>query len=50
MISPAWLALVHTTDFLPDGARLWLPTYLAWFVGGMVLAVLRADGGALRTR
>ena len=41
-ITPAWLILVHTTDFLPDGARLWLPGYLAWFVGGMVLAVLQA--------
>ena len=29
LITPAWLILVHTTDFLPDGARLWLPTYLA---------------------
>lgn len=43
-ISPAYLVLVHTTDFLPDGARLWLPTYLAWFVGGMLLAVLEATG------
>ena len=42
LISPAWLALVHTTDGLPDGARLWLPTYLAWFLGGMLLAVLQA--------
>jgi peptidoglycan/LPS O-acetylase OafA/YrhL len=41
LITPAWLILVHTTDFLPDGARLWLPTYLAWFIGGMVLAVLQ---------
>jgi peptidoglycan/LPS O-acetylase OafA/YrhL len=40
LISPAWLTLVHKTDFLPDGARLWLPGYLAWFIGGMVLAVL----------
>lgn len=40
LISPAWLVLIHTTDFLPDGARVWLPGYLAWFVGGMVLAVL----------
>jgi peptidoglycan/LPS O-acetylase OafA/YrhL len=43
-ITPAWLVLVHTTDFLPDGARLWLPTYLAWFVGGMLLAVLQVTG------
>ncbi|MEE9243526.1 MAG: acyltransferase [Mycobacterium sp.] len=44
MVSPAWLILVHTTDFLPDGARLWLPVYLAWFVGGMVLAALQPVG------
>ncbi|MCT7656918.1 acyltransferase family protein [Mycobacterium deserti] len=41
LVTPAWLVLVHTTDFLPDAARLWLPTYLAWFVGGMLLAVLQ---------
>lgn len=44
LITPAWLILVHTTDFLPDGARLWLPTYLAWFIGGMILAVLQPMG------
>jgi peptidoglycan/LPS O-acetylase OafA/YrhL len=44
LITPAWLILVHTTDFLPDGARLWLPTYLAWFIGGMMLAVLQRVG------
>jgi peptidoglycan/LPS O-acetylase OafA/YrhL len=43
-ITPAWLVLVHTTDWLPDGAQLWLPTYLAWFVGGMMLAALREMG------
>jgi peptidoglycan/LPS O-acetylase OafA/YrhL len=42
--TPAWLVLVHTTDWLPDGAQLWLPTYLAWFVGGMMLAVLQLTG------
>jgi peptidoglycan/LPS O-acetylase OafA/YrhL len=40
LISPAWLWLVHTTDVLPDGAPLWLPTYLMWFLGGMLLAAL----------
>ncbi|MGK2866979.1 MAG: acyltransferase family protein [Mycobacterium sp.] len=43
-ITPAWLWLVHSTDVLPDGARLWLPTYLAWFVGGMLLSVLQVTG------
>jgi peptidoglycan/LPS O-acetylase OafA/YrhL len=42
LISPAWLILVHTDHLFPDGARLWLPTYLAWFLGGMMLAVLQA--------
>lgn len=43
-VSPVWLAIVHTTTGLPDGARLWLPTYLAWFVAGMVLTVLQQLG------
>ena len=33
LITPLWLVLVHTTDWLPDGARLWLPTFLVWFTG-----------------
>jgi peptidoglycan/LPS O-acetylase OafA/YrhL len=44
LISPAWLVLVHTDHSFPDGARLWLPTYLAWFLGGMMLAVWQAMG------
>ena len=44
LISPAWLVLVHTDHWFPDGARLWLPTYLAWFLGGMMLTVLQAMG------
>jgi peptidoglycan/LPS O-acetylase OafA/YrhL len=44
LVSPAWMVLVHTTHFLPDGARLWLPGYLAWFIGGMLLTVLQAMG------
>ncbi|MGH3674525.1 MAG: acyltransferase family protein [Mycobacterium sp.] len=43
-LTPVWLMVVHTTDFLPDGAKLWLPTYLAWFIGGMMLAVLQRMG------
>lgn len=42
LITPAWLILVHTVSWLPNGARLWLPAYLGWFVGGMMLAVLQA--------
>ncbi|KUH86423.1 MULTISPECIES: acyltransferase [unclassified Mycobacterium] len=44
LLTPAWLIVVHTTNFLPDGARLWLPSYLAWFIGGMMLAVLQPLG------
>lgn len=44
LVSPAWLMLVHRVDWLPDGARLWLPGYLAWFVGGMALAALQPMG------
>ena len=44
LVSPAWMVLVHTTHFLPEGARLWLPGYLAWFIGGMTLTVLKAMG------
>jgi len=44
LISPAWMVLVHETDVLPDGAPLWLPGYLAWFIGGMMLTVLAAMG------
>jgi peptidoglycan/LPS O-acetylase OafA/YrhL len=42
LISPAWVILVRTDHWFADGARLWLPTYLAWFLGGMMLAVLQA--------
>ncbi len=45
LISPAWVLLVHNTDFLPDGARIWMPGYLIWFLGGMALTVLAAKGG-----
>jgi peptidoglycan/LPS O-acetylase OafA/YrhL len=44
LISPAWLILVHLTTSVPNGARLWLPTYLIWFLAGMSLTVLQAMG------
>jgi peptidoglycan/LPS O-acetylase OafA/YrhL len=44
LISPAWMVYVYSVDNLPDGARLWLPGYLAWFIGGMMLAVFAAKG------
>ncbi len=43
-VSPVWLIVLHATDWLPRGAGLWLPHYLVWFVGGMVLAVLQVMG------
>ncbi|WP_396900295.1 acyltransferase family protein [Mycolicibacterium sp.] len=43
-VSPVWLIVMHRTDWLPVGAGSWLPHYLAWFVGGMMLAVLAAMG------
>lgn len=42
LISPFWVILVRTDHWFADGARLWLPTYLAWFLGGMMLTVLQA--------
>lgn len=44
LVSPAWLVLVQLNRVFPDGARVWLPAYLCWFVGGMALAVLQAMG------
>src|SRR6201999_2670248 len=44
LISPAWLVGVHLTTSIPNGARLWLPTYLIWFLAGMRLTVLQKMG------
>jgi peptidoglycan/LPS O-acetylase OafA/YrhL len=43
-ISPLWLIALHTTDWLPAVAGMWVPHYLVWFAGGMALAVLQAMG------
>jgi peptidoglycan/LPS O-acetylase OafA/YrhL len=44
LISPVWLVGVHLTTSIPNGARLWLPTYLIWFLAGMCLTVLQRMG------
>jgi len=41
LITPAWLIVVHLTTSVPNGMRLWLPTYLIWFLAGMGLTVLQ---------
>ncbi|MDT5183407.1 MAG: hypothetical protein QOI29_1565 [Mycobacterium sp.] len=43
-VSPIWLTVLHTTDWLPNSAGMWLPAHLAYFVGGMMLAVAQAIG------
>ncbi|VCT92177.1 O-acetyltransferase OatA [Mycolicibacterium hassiacum DSM 44199] len=43
-ISPLWVVLLHGTDWLPRHAGWWLPHYLIWFIGGMMLAVLAVNG------
>lgn len=40
-ISPVWLIIVYTTDWLPNSAGMWLPAHLVWFAGGMLLATLQ---------
>lgn len=40
-VSPVWLIIVNTTDWLPNSAGMWLPAHLVWFVGGMMLATLQ---------
>jgi peptidoglycan/LPS O-acetylase OafA/YrhL len=40
-ISPVWLIIVNTTDWLPNSAGMWLPAHLVWFAGGMMLATLQ---------
>jgi peptidoglycan/LPS O-acetylase OafA/YrhL len=44
LVTPAWLILVHVTTSPVNGARVWLPAYLIWFLAGMALAVLQAMG------
>lgn len=48
-VSPVWTLAATTTDVLPNSAGMWLPAHLAWFAGGMALAVLRATGARCPT-
>jgi len=43
-VTPVWLVVVAATDLLPNSAAMWLPAHLAWFAGGMALAVLEVVG------
>ncbi|APE14457.1 acyltransferase [Mycobacterium sp. WY10] len=43
-ISPLWLFVLTTTDWLPNSAGMWLPAQLAAFAGGMAVAVLQMMG------
>ncbi|WP_319433346.1 acyltransferase [Mycobacterium sp. RTGN5] len=43
-ISPLWLIVLDTTDWLPNSAGMWLPAQLAAFAGGMAVAVLNVMG------
>ncbi|BBY67628.1 acyltransferase family protein [Mycolicibacterium helvum] len=43
-ISPLWLLVLNTSDWLPNSAGMWLPAQLAPFAGGMAVAVLSVMG------
>jgi peptidoglycan/LPS O-acetylase OafA/YrhL len=41
-LSPLWLLIANTTDWLPNSAGMWLPAHLVCFAGGMALATLQS--------
>lgn len=46
-VTPVWLILIVITAsdaVLPSSAGMWLPAHIAWFAGGMALAVLQTLG------
>jgi peptidoglycan/LPS O-acetylase OafA/YrhL len=43
-VTPLWLLVLTTTDWLPNSAGMWLPAQLMFFACGMLLAVLQAMG------
>jgi peptidoglycan/LPS O-acetylase OafA/YrhL len=49
-LTPAWLIVLHGTDWLPSSAGMWLPAHLVYFAGGMALAVLQVQGARCSAR
>jgi peptidoglycan/LPS O-acetylase OafA/YrhL len=47
-VTPLWIVFTHNSDVVDVTARLWLPGFAVWFVGGMVLAVLAQAGHRIR--
>jgi len=47
-ITPLWLWLQESTEWLPSSAGMWLPAHLLYFAGGMTLAVLQVIGMRVR--
>jgi peptidoglycan/LPS O-acetylase OafA/YrhL len=47
-VSPLWLLVLNTTDWLPNSAGMWLPAQLSAFAGGMAVAVANVMGMRLR--
>lgn len=43
-LTPLWLVVLDTTDWLPNSAGMWLPAHVAAFAGGMAVAVLHVMG------
>lgn len=43
-LTPLWLIVLNTTDWLPNSAGMWLPAQFAAFAGGMAVAVLHVAG------
>ena len=39
-LTPAWLIVRHTSEWLPSAASMWLPAYLGCFAGGMAFAAI----------
>lgn len=49
IISPVWLVVLETTDWLPNSAGMWLPAHVGCFAGGMALATWEVMGVRCRS-